>query len=218
MQLAESKLDAFWGQVDVSLVRKIGKTLREWLGSKLTARTIQRTPPWLPEEAQQLRVKAKPLSTDFFDFSANLTPESPEKLPTKIKTKPKTRGEAYPSPESSTTEPTVVPQEAKVPVQIFSLPKKAFKTIATFYPTSVEDRTFRKVQWKDFLHVMYSLDFEIQKRHGSEWYFELTWKRSAPITIHEPHPSHEMNFDKIRFEANRMTRKYGWSADSFQVK
>ena len=52
MHLAESKLDAFWSQVDVSLVRKTGKTLRGWLGSKLTARTIQRTPPWLPEEAQ----------------------------------------------------------------------------------------------------------------------------------------------------------------------
>ncbi|KAG6986516.1 hypothetical protein G7Y79_00079g100340 [Physcia stellaris] len=218
MQHAESKLDAFWSQVDLSLVRKTGKTLREWLGSKLTAREIQRTPPWIPEEAQQRRVKGNPLPMEFFDFGANLALESSEKIPTEIKTKPKTRGEAYPSPESSSTEPMVVPEEAKSPVQIFRLPKKAFKTIATFYPTSVEDRTSRKVQWKDFLHVMYSLDFEIEKRHGSEWYFEPTWKRNAPITVHEPHPSHEMNFDKIRFEANRMARKYGWSADSFQVK
>ena len=62
---------------------------------------------------------------------------------------------------------------------------------------------------------MFNLSFKIEKRHGSEWYFEPTWRGDAPITIHEPHPLHELRFDKIRFEANRMARKYGWSSESF---
>ncbi|KAL9585575.1 MAG: hypothetical protein Q9203_004191 [Teloschistes exilis] len=136
-----------------------------------------------------------------------------EKLPIQPATKQKTRGQA-----SSTHEPTQsasVLEIAESIHQSFKVSKKVHKTITAFFPASVQDREGRKVIGNDLVHAMCTLGFEIQKRHRSEWYFEPTWKRNAPITIHEPHPSDERRFDTIRFEANKMARKYGWSNETF---
>ena len=121
------------------------------------------------------------------------------------------------SRETSSGDQTASLQPTEEPLPSFHLAKRAYKTMTAFYPKTVEDRTSRKVVWKEFLHAMYTVGFEIRQRHGSEWYFEPTWNRNSPITIHEPHPSHEMEFKKIRFEANRMARKYYWNSDTFRL-
>ena len=227
MRLAERKLDSFWDNVDKDFVVATGKTLRQWMGSRLTARELQRTEPWQPTEREQQQqqkqkqhrkktVDQRPSETPAFGTSP--APEIFSKLSTEPRKKQKTRGKIDPGSASSTTEPeTTIPQESEPPVQTFSLSSRALKTMRALYPISTEDRKGRTVMWRDFLHAMYSLGFGVQKRHGSEWYFEPSWKRNAPITIHEPHPKHEMGFNKMRFEANRMARKYGWSSESFQA-
>ncbi|KAL8690232.1 MAG: hypothetical protein Q9218_004270 [Villophora microphyllina] len=213
MRRAEAKLDAFWDHVDTNKFKpRTGKTLLEWLGDRITIRNVRRTQPWQPD-AQKLPRPA-PLQT-YQPFPSS-TPATIDKLPTKPVTKQKTRGET----SSSTTEPaepTTIPEITMPQLPTFALPRRMYKTMTTLFPSSVEDRESRHIHWKDFLHAMYSLQFRIEKRHGSEWYFEPTWKRNAPITIHEPHPSHETRFDKIRFEANRMARKYGWSYETFAL-
>ena len=219
MRLAEQKLDTFWEHVNKEFVAATGKTLRQWMGSRLTARELQRTQPWQPtEQEQQLKKLVDQTSHEPTPFNTNPTPEKFNKLPTEPRKKQKTRGESESNRASSTTEiDSAIPQKSELTIQTFSLPSRALKTMRAFYPTSTEDRKAKAVVWKDFLHAMYSLGFAIQKRHGSEWYFEPSWKQNAPITIHEPHPKHEMGFNKMRFEANRMARKYGWSSDSFQA-
>lgn len=198
-----------------------GKTLHQWMGGRLTSREIQRTQPWQPSEEQR-KQKESPIPTPSgHSYYHQNSTSAIFNFPGEARNKEKTRGTAYPARGSSTSEPDATPQNFIIeepPAQIFRLHHRALKTMKAFYPTTTEDREGRKMVWKDFLHAMYSLGFEIQKRHGSEWYFEPTWKRNAPITIHEPHPSHEMPFTRMRFEANRMARNYGWSNASFQAE
>lgn len=214
MRRAEAKLDYFWDQVDnCKLKPRTGKTLLQWMGNRVTVRSVYRTQPWLP--VIQEPIGSAPVQSAFQPFP-DFTPQNIDKLPKEPRKKQKTKGET-----SITTEPTEPAEpsassQAKTPMlPSFVLPRKIYKTITAFFPTSNQERISRKVLWKDFLHVMYGLGFQIQKRHGSEWYFEPSWKRNAPITIHEPHPLHEMRFDQIRFEANRMARKYDWSSETF---
>ncbi|KAI4261596.1 MAG: hypothetical protein L6R42_003204 [Xanthoria sp. 1 TBL-2021] len=214
MRRAEAKLDNFWDQVDsCKLKPRTGKTLLQWMGSRVTVRSVYRTQPWLP--VIQEPIGSAPVQSAFQPFP-DFTPQTINKLPKEPRKKQKTKGET-----SITTEPTEPAElsassQAKTPMlPSFVLPRKIYKTMTAFFPTSNQERLSRKVLWKDFLHAMYGLRFEIQKRHGSEWYFEPSWKRNAPITIHEPHPLHEMRFDQIRFEANRMARKYDWSRETF---
>lgn len=211
MRQAESKLDDFWDKVDKrKLIPKTGKTLVQWLGNSVTVRSLHRTEPWKP--IIQSSAELTPVQNAFQPFPDS-TPDDHDKLPMEPRKKQKTRGEP-----SSATEPATPPASAQdtIPtVPRIALPKKLYKTMTAFFPTSEQERISRKVVWKDFLHAMYGLSFQIQKRHGSEWYFEPSWKRNTPITIHEPHPSHQMTFDTIRFEARRMARKYGWSSETF---
>ena len=217
MRLAEAKLDAFWEQADHGFVKFTGKTLQQWMGKSLPAREVQRTKEWQPDEDQRPRTVIGLSSSDTNHFRADYIPEAIEKLSIEPQKKQKTRGEPGSGRASDTNEAASISQEADISTQTFSLPNRALKTMLIFYPNTIEDKTGRKIVWKDFLQAMYYLGFEIQKRHGSEWYFEPSWKRNAPITIHEPHPSHEIRSDRIRFEANRMARKYGWDSDTFQA-
>lgn len=218
MQLAEQKLDSFWEHIDKDFVTTTGKTLRQWMGSRLTARILQRTQPWQPtEQEQHCRKTVDRLPPETTAFHTRPAPQTFDKVSTEPRKKQKTRGESDSNRTSSTTEPdSTIPQEPDPSIQTFSLPSRALRTMRALFPALTEDRKGRTVIWRDFLHAMYSLGFGIQKRHGSEWYFEPSWKRNAPITIHEPHPKHEMGFNKMRFEANRMARKYGCSGESFQ--
>ncbi|KAL8735790.1 MAG: hypothetical protein Q9166_000654 [cf. Caloplaca sp. 2 TL-2023] len=211
MRQAEAKLDTFWEQVDKKkLMSCTGKTLLQWMGNRLTTRNIYRTQPWQPDTEKV--IGSAPPKIIFQPFPDSSSTTIKELVP-ELRKKSKTKGQT--SLTTEPTQPATVPQDTKQTIPTFSLPNKVYKTMSAFFPTSTQDRTSRKIPWKDFLHAMYSLRFQIQKRHGSEWYFEPSWNRSAPITIHEPHPSHEMRFDKIRFEANRMARKYSWSNATF---
>ena len=218
MRLAEARLDTFWEQVDKGLIKQTGKSLQGLLGNKVVPKTIQRTPPWQPNQESRpvkIFVSPRPASPQFqvedgTSFPTRLRSEEP-------RFKQKTKGEPDPSRAGDPTIPAVPSEDVEPSPSTFALGRGAYRTVSAFYPTSNEDRTGRKGKWKDFLHLMYSLRFDIQKRYGSDWYFEPQWQRKSPITIHEPHPSKEMRFDKIRFEANRMAQKYGWSSGTFQA-
>ncbi|KAL8678420.1 MAG: hypothetical protein Q9186_005228 [Xanthomendoza sp. 1 TL-2023] len=223
MPRAEAKLDGFWQQVDKKIMNHTRKTLLQWMGDRIRVRDLHRTQPWQPEAPKPVRPAPETLFQPF-PISA---PSSTERLPTEPKTKAKRRGEpstAFPVASSAAIDssidsqagcPTGAWDNTEPSHPSFTLSSKVYKIMSAFFPTSAQDRTSRKIVWKDFLHAMFTLDFHIQNRHGSEWYFEPSWKRNAPITIHEPHPSHEMRFDKIRFVGNRMARKYGWTSETF---
>lgn len=218
MRGAEAKLDTFWDQVDKHMMKCARVTLLKFLGRRITPREVYRTQPWqIPNASAQQKQKKDEKPLEIYDFPSTPTTTTSETLSTEPKVKAKTRGQADTSRESASTDIPEGMEEVEKPRQIFKLPSRPFKTMSTFFPASNEERAGGKVVWKDFLHAMYKLDFKIEKRHGSEWYFEPVWQRDAPITIHEPHPSNEIRFGKMRFEANRLARKYGWTKDTFQA-
>ena len=170
MRRAEGKLDAFWVQVDTGLKHHTGKTLQEWLGKRLTSRQIERTQPWQPDREQQSQKPSYLPLPEIYRLNSPPAPETTQKLPTEPRKKQKTRGEIDSSREPSTTEAATTPQDMGPPTQTFSIPDRVLLTMNTLYPTSIEDRKRKTIVWRDFLTAMYELGFEIQKRHGSEWY------------------------------------------------
>lgn len=158
MRQAETKLDISWRQVDTKIMRHTGRTLLDWMGNRITSRDLHRTRPWQPELPKP--VELSPPETPFQPFPDS-APDTTERFPTELRKKPKTRGEASFAIES--TQPAPAPSAPKLSTPKFALSSKVHKTMRALFPPSTQDRTSRKVAWKDFLHAMYSLGFQIQK-------------------------------------------------------
>lgn len=214
MRLEEEKLDEFWQRVDDHFIGHCGKTLHQLLGDRITARELQRTPPWQSLErlftAKSASSSNAPLSGD--PFHSIEPQDEPPLLATQVRIKPKTRGEA--DPTRFPTQATLTePEDPSAPTpQTFKLSNRAYKVMSALFPSSTQERQTGKLIWRDFVHAFYKLDFEINSLDGSAWYFEPTWKRDWPITFREPHPSGEIPFANSRRYASRLTRKYGGGA------
>ena len=128
------------------------------------------------------------------------------------KEKEKTRGLAQPPLEQVAAEE---PEVAEPQAQTFTLPKGPYKTMRAFFPAGVQDHIGAKVQWKDFVSAMQKLDFSIKSLNGSASQFEPAWKPESGIIFHEPHPGHEIRFDLLRRFAGRLSRRYGWTTETF---
>lgn len=138
--------------------------------------------------------------------------KSSTSLPANPKEKEKTRGVAQPPLEPVAAEE---PQVEEPEAQTFTLPKGPYKTMRAFFPADVQDRTGSKVLWKDFVFAMQKLDFSVKSLDGSASQFEPAWKPDSPIILHEPHPGHEIRFNLLRRFAGRLSRRYGWTAETF---
>ncbi|CAD6586423.1 MAG: hypothetical protein ASARMPREDX12_002366 [Alectoria sarmentosa] len=220
MRLEEEKLDEFWQRVDDHFIARCGNTLHHLMQNKITARGLQRTPPW--QAPERVATAKASLSTDaplHADPFHSRQPQEEPALPltTQVKTKPKTRGEADPSRGLNQTS-FAEPEDPSPPgVKTFKLSNRAYKVMSALFPSSTQERTTGKIVWKEFVHAFYKLDFDIRSLDGSAWYFEPTWKRDSPITFHEPHPTGEIPFANLRRYASRLTRKYGWGSETFIV-
>ncbi|KAL8693897.1 MAG: hypothetical protein Q9218_001362 [Villophora microphyllina] len=169
MRLVESKLDTFWEQLDKAFLARTGENLQQWTGISLNARDLKRTEPWNPSEERLPKKSNTPTVPTTYQFGTGITQDPVGITTTATTEKFKTRGEKDPSREPPIKGPASSPDVAKLAIQTFSLPARALKTMAAFYPITNEDRTSKKVVWKDFLNAMFHLGFEIVKRHGSEW-------------------------------------------------
>ncbi|KAL9010328.1 MAG: hypothetical protein Q9180_009306, partial [Flavoplaca navasiana] len=89
MRQAESKLDTFWDEVDKrKLQPKTGKTLVQWLGHRVTGRTLHRTEPWKP--IIQSPAEFTPVQNAFQPFPES-SPDDHGKLHVEPREKQKTR-------------------------------------------------------------------------------------------------------------------------------
>ncbi len=219
MRLEEGKLDEFWQRVDDHFTARCGETLHQLMQNKITARELQRAPPWEPPERLPPAPTAGRL-TDTLLLDDHFRSSQPEEEPapplaTQVRSKPKTCGEADPS-RGPTQTPLAEPEDPSPPgTQTFPLSNRAYKVMSALFPSSTQERTTGKILWRDFVHAFYKLDFDIKSLDGSAWYFEPTWKRDSPITFHEPHPSGEIPFANLRRYASRLARKYGWGSGTF---
>ena len=180
--------------------------------NKITARELQRTPPWQsPERLPPATVGRSIGSILLGDHFGSIPPqeETAPPLATQARSKPKTRCEAYPS-RGPTQTTLAEPEDPSPPeTQTFQLSNRAYKAMSALFPSSTQERTTGKIVWRDFVHAFYKFDFDIKSLDGSAWYFEPTWRRDSPITFHEPHPLGEIPFATLRRYASRLMRKYG---------
>lgn len=83
-----------------------------------------------------------------------------------------------------------------------------------------------EVEWDDFIRVMAHIGFSIEPGNGASHSFRVA-SRSAifpvhslgeVITVHRPHPRTALSFIQMRETGRRLTRAFGWSADTFTSK
>ncbi|KAL8865352.1 MAG: hypothetical protein Q9198_009362 [Flavoplaca austrocitrina] len=160
MRQAKSKLDDFWDKVDKrKLLPKTGKTLVQWLGNRVTVRTLHRTESWKPIiQSPTESASVQDVFQPFPDFG----PDDNDKLPMEPRKKQKTRGEPSSTVDLAASIDSL--QDTTPMVPTIALPKKLYKTTTAFFPTSEQERISRKVVWKDFLHAMYGLSFQKSRK------------------------------------------------------
>jgi hypothetical protein len=222
MILAESNLNAFWGEVDL-LLKKHADGLKGSSTARLLAseRNLRRTAPWIEPTKSNTSNTApddlvQPLSRLYFGLGTSAsTAEKYKPIQTKIKVK--TRGE--PSSTSTSAEPVTDDESAPKVKQTFDADARALKVFKHLFYTPSLTATPGEVPWKDFLHAMASTGFKIEKLSGAIWQFTPTkLDVERGIQIHEPHPSSKIEFRKLRRYGRRLARAYGWEGDMFKLK
>ncbi|KAK0258829.1 hypothetical protein LTS09_006610 [Friedmanniomyces endolithicus] len=73
------------------------------------------------------------------------------------------------------------------------------------------------VAWTDFEAALADLGFSVTPKGGSIYTFNPPESMSAsPITLHRPHAS-EIEGYKLLIFARRLSRVYGWNAQTFEI-
>lgn len=194
------------------------------MGDRITPRELERTSPWELIEGPKL-AKVTSLSHPSPAAEPARSPfgegiRLKETIPNYAITdsNPKDRGiadppKAYSLPTATeftfAMSPTPIPQR-----QIFHLAKRPYKTMISLFASTnpqQQQQVPSKVVWRDFVHALYNIGFEIRRLDGGTWYFEPAWNNDAPIIFRKPHSSGEMPLPMMRFYASRLARKYGWT-------
>ncbi|KAG0199117.1 hypothetical protein BGX28_007544 [Mortierella sp. GBA30] len=228
MQQAEKALDGFWEKLDKSLLEKIdvsrhGATMHLLSDSRI----LHRTPDWVEPDPKlpptdrhkESRVEelVKPLSQLYFDIEHRTQSRVDSGETATQKTKVKTRGVAFASPEPVES---LHPADAQQSVDIqptFKVDKRSLKVFSTLFYKPSTNAQPGEIPWNDFLHAMGATGFAMEKLYGSVWHFtpsKLDVERS--IQFHEPHPASKIPFKTARRFGRRLFRSYGWRGDMFK--
>ncbi|MCJ1332510.1 hypothetical protein MMC10_009203 [Thelotrema lepadinum] len=219
MMEAEKKLDLFWEALDKKM-RRI-KAISPFLEQTITQRHLHRT-----FEHDVLVFDSKPKKKDIeelmqpmseIDFEREYRSERTliQKDEAESKEKRKTRGIAeLPEADSSHTGAPGVASED--PQSTFTVDRRALKTFRTLFFTPSISAVPGEMAWRDFLHAMVSVGFSAQQLHGSAWQFSPTrLNANKAIQFHEPHPSTKLPYPAARRYGRRLSRTYGWHAETF---
>jgi len=166
-------------------------------------------------ESMYVKAKAKleqaDKKTTYVPFAAKAT-SSTDDLVQRRKEKEKTRplGAIYDitaaphPPEITLTEP---PQQIKVKAP----------TAAVFATLFSRREARGSVAWTDFETALADLGFSVTPKGGSIYTFNPPESISgSPITLHRPHASENEGYKLLIF-ARRLSRVYGWNAQTFEI-
>ncbi|KAK1082585.1 hypothetical protein LTR33_003818 [Friedmanniomyces endolithicus] len=166
-------------------------------------------------ESMYAKAKAKlehaDKKTTYVPFAAKATSSTDDRVQRR-KEKEKTRplGAIYDitaaphPPEIILTEP---PQQIKVNAS----------TAAVFATLFSRGEARGSVAWTDFEAALADLGFSVTPKGGSIYTFNPPESMSAsPITLHRPHAS-EIEGYKLLIFARRLSRVYGWNAQTFEI-
>lgn len=222
MRKAEFDLDVFWNAVDLRYESRTGEKLEDIISKWQTGRRpLERTPEWIePSKAEAVKApKSLPSAQEsIYQPLSVLSLQDgnvPKFVPSAPKVKPKTRGTAS---ESQDTTQQIQPMEQETRT-VFKVDDRAFKVFRTLFFNPASSDLPGEIPWTDFLSAMASTGLAPEKLYGSVWQFTpsgLDVERS--IQFHEPHPVAKIPFRNARRIGRRLARAYGWDGSMFVLE
>jgi hypothetical protein len=213
MREAERHLDMFWRHVDEHYLKETGTTLADAIAPFLHPRTLERTPPWVEQVVLPLPKNTVLPENDFaiglVDIEQRVA--KPEIPAPRIKIKTRSIQPELPPPIQP--EPHNVP----TPTPTIEITKRAQKVFAALFYDPIQDPP-GEIPWSDFLYAFSSIDFGIEKQHGSGWVFTPPGEPQRTIIFHEPHPNTKIPVHIARRHGRRLSRAYGWTKDTLVLK
>lgn len=210
LRQAEANLDEFWEKLEAHM-RRHGYPLLPPDG-----RTLQRTPEWVAPVKKAAPAK-KAVDVASLDLHIDTSPTTSTPQPA-LRTKTKTRGTAKaPTPSLAAPEAAAAPDTPPLQFAVDARSLKVFRLL--FFTPNVND-TPGEAPWIDFVHAMNGVGFEAKIVYGSVWQFQPTDpddRVTRSIQFHEPHPVRRIPFRIARRMGRRLTRTFGWSAETFTL-
>lgn len=215
MRESERNLELFWEGLDTEYSRVTsGMALDDIFAHD---RTLVRTPEWVEPSTED-----KPEDVDetltTMERSLHTSDESTEPPLIKPKEKVKKRGlAAEMSPNVEIAQPigaeNVEISKKQVDARCLRVVESLF-----FKPNSTD--AAKELSWQDFVYTMAFIGFKVQQLQGSSWYFEpgTDMNEDSSIEIHQPHPKGKHSFRVARRIGRRLSRRYGWTYDTFVPK
>lgn len=230
MRKAEAELDAFWAKFDGHMKRRIGQHPNQLFAEFVGERKVERTSEWVsptPIPASEPQV-TKPSPRDelgslHLKQSIQEPGTEPEQAGAKVKVK--TRGVPNPDFTPSISRPLSFPSPDPSLLTPIMVTPRAHKVFTRVFFTPSPDRTPGEVPWTDFLYAMTTAGCSAKRLMGSAWMFArpesqdgVVPKTGGPIIFHEPHPTANIPIRHVRKHGRRLSRRWGWSIDSFAVE
>ncbi|KAJ7194963.1 hypothetical protein GGX14DRAFT_677760 [Mycena pura] len=206
---------AFWKTADRYLIKSCGKELFA-LGAQVVGPFIDAPTNWLSLVAPKVPVRAMPKAEALVPFGGvQQGPEMKEET-SAPRAKPKKRGVAATTVEGEDNEQATETSVATAPTPVSARVYKVFSTL--FKAAKDEDVALQQssVAWKDIQIAFTQIGFELHKTRGSAWTFRDP-EGHKTVIVHEPHPESTMRFWEARRFGRRLTRKFGWTLQSFIV-
>lgn len=225
---AEENLANFWSKFDLRVKNSEDENYRDVVGDRLEQdRTPYRTPEWseleVPEPSES-KVSAKRA------MILRMTNVPPAKR--SRKTEPQDRHvqqdvadlpEQDDGPQQDFADPPEPDNNPRVPKPKFPVDQRAKVVFDALFhsPTARGRQHPGEIKWDDFKYAMSEIKFSGCKLKGSAWQFAR--KRDDGLgkdsfNVHEPHPSHKCSFAWMRREGRRLTRRLGWTGETFVPK
>ncbi|KAF1819949.1 uncharacterized protein K489DRAFT_62318 [Dissoconium aciculare CBS 342.82] len=239
MRQAESRLDVLWSHFDTWTEREgLVSFVDRLIG--LPPRVLHRTAPWNESEIMELvPKKASPqtvqdLADLYRDLEVNTERTVNTPMPTQAKIKLKTRGAGDRSSEnecigdrsSGETKSCKAVSADLASSPVLKVNSRALEAFKILFFTPSPNAIPGELSWNDFMYAMVSASFSAEKLYGSAWKFDSVVIGDAAnmaddkfsnrsIIFHEPHPSNKIPYWIARRHGRRLTRAYGWTAETF---
>lgn len=225
MQAAEAALDTFWERLTIQL-RQAGV----WNGrirDILLSCEPKRTPPWVEPPEKGETSTENNITSITGDIGLEKHIQGKEVTYIQPRIKEKTRPSQKPAGQEIAN--NVI--DARLPDAkeqqlhpVFKVDKRAMKVFAMlfFQPSNSRSQLPGEIPWSNFLYAMHQVGFAVEKLGGSSWQFipgptleGSGCQYARGIQFHEPHPISKIRFHMARLYGRRLTRAYGWCADTF---
>ena len=227
MRKAEKHLDNFWVGFDSHISSSLKESDRSALHDLVGEYEIRRTLRWVEPEIDKIEkvIQAsvsevvEPGPTPHLSRMENLQLEPEEATPSAKKVK--TKGVAWEGQDSafqlheSPAAPQLIPEQESYKVSAQDLETFAF---LFFNVRPHRAAPGGQLPWLDFLKAMSALEFKVEMMFGPRWQFTPTTNGARTVSFDEPHPGSKLDSLLARHYGRRLTRAYGWTGSSFELK